>query len=144
MGGKRRKYNNSDSWRMRGSLSCPIVIFVQGTLCVYRVPRTIEEIANCVATQSYTTSEGVPLVSCHRMLEPGSSCHFFLFFVCLAKVIFKSQKQFLILGKLYFWSSSYFFGAFATFWSSCWVLAYGGGSSVRRPLRPQLDLDTNV
>ena len=63
-------------------------------------------------TPPYITTpraEGVPLVSCHRMLEPGSSCHFFssiLFF--LAKVIFKSQKQFLILGKFYFWSSCYF------------------------------------
>ena len=83
-------------------------------------------------------SEGVPLVSCHRMLEPGSSCHFFSSFFCLAKVIFKSQKQFLILGKLYFLSSYYFFGAPATFWSSCWVLAYGGGSSVRRPLSQPL------
>ena len=53
--------------------------------------------------------EGVPLVSCHRLLEPGNSypATFFRHF-CLAKVIFKSQKQFLILGNFYFWSSCYF------------------------------------
>ena len=73
----------------------------------------------------------VPLVSCHRMLEPGSSCHFFSSIFLFGQ----SDFQVLILGIFYFWSSCYFFGAPATFWSSCWVLACGGGSSVRRPLR---------
>ena len=100
-----------------------------------RHDRYVIEVARADSVRvRYQQPEGVPLVSCHRMLEPGSSCHFFSSIFCLAKVIFKSQKQFLILGKFYFWSSCYFFGAHATFWSSCWVLAHGGGSSVRRPL----------
>ena len=93
---------------------------------------------------TYTTTnhtEGVPLVSCHRMLEPGSSCHFFSSIFLFGQSDFQvSKTTFDSREILLFWSSCYFFGAPATFWSSCWVLAYGGGSSVRRPLTTVLSL----
>ena len=44
----------------------------------------------------------------------------------VSKTIFDSRE-------ILFLEACYFFGA-STFWSSCWVLAHGGGSSVRRPL----------
>ena len=84
-------------------------------------------------------AEVVPLVSCHRhrMLEPGSSCHFFSSILLfgqsdfqVSQTIFDSREIIFLELLLLFWSSDP-----ATFWSSCWVLAYGGGSSVRRPLR---------
>ena len=54
-----------------------------------------------------------------KVLEPGSSC----------QVIFKSQKQFLILGKFFFWSSCYFFGAPATFLELLLLFGAPAGSS---------------
>ena len=59
--------------------------------------------------------EGVPLVSCHCMLEPGSSCHFlssiFLFGQSdfqVSKTIFDSREIIFLELLLLFWSSFYF------------------------------------
>ena len=56
--------------------------------------------------------------------------------VQVSKTIFDSWEILFLELLLLCWSSCYFVGAPATFWSSCWVLAYGGGSSVSRPLPP--------
>ena len=62
------------------------------------------------------------------MLEPGAPATFFRQFFVWPKWFSSLKNNFLFVVLLLL------FGAPATFWSSCWVLAYGGGSSVRRPL----------
>ena len=62
---------------------------------------------------SDTTAEGAPLVSCHRMLEPGSPCHFFSSFSLfgqsdfqVSKTIFDSREILfleLLLGSSMWW-----------------------------------------
>ena len=59
--------------------------------------------------------EGVPLVSCHRMLEPGSSCHFFSSFFLfgqsdfqVSKTTFDPREILFLELRLLFWSSCYF------------------------------------
>ena len=60
-------------------------------------------------------AEGVPLVSCHRMLEPGSSCRFFSSIFLfgqsdfqVSKRIFDSREILFLELLLLLWSSYYF------------------------------------
>ena len=78
------------------------------------------------------STEGVPLVSCHRMLEPRSSCHFF------SSIFLFGQSDFQVSKTIFDSREIIFLELLLLFWSSCWVLAYGGGSSVRRPLSQPL------
>ena len=73
------------------------------------------ELTHQRATLTEAQAEGVPLVSCHRMLEPGSSCHFFSSFFLfgqsdfqVSKTIFDSREILFLELLLLFWSSCYF------------------------------------
>ena len=48
------------------------------------------------------TTEGVPLVSCHRMLEPGSSCHFLSSIFLFAKWFSSLKNNFWFSGNSIF------------------------------------------
>ena len=69
-------------------------------------------------------AEGVPLVSCHRMPEPGSSCHFF------SSISLFGQSDFQV-SKFFFDSREIIFlELLLLFWSSCYFLELLMGSSI--------------
>ena len=90
--------------------------------------------------KGYGEPEGVPLVSCHRMLEPGSSCHFFSS-ICLfgqsdfqvSKTIFDSREILFLELLLFFWSSCYFLELLLG--SSIWWRELGSAESSNDVLR---------
>ena len=102
---------------------------------IHRDKETIVDPKRCSIRGSRRTStrvgagvslytEGVPLVSCHRMLEPGSSCHFF------SLIFLFGQSDFQVSKTIFDSREILFFELLLLFWSSCYFLELLLGSSI--------------